>query len=189
MLRLLLALFLLSQPGAEGFYTGLFHFFTVPGELLVLLAFSLVISQHVTVAEQIWKAFALASLFGLAWAFGGWSAFNPDLPLLATAVVVGLYVASAVPLPLLILRIGSAVIGFLVGFVSLPDSGPRAAMAFTICGTIVGVNVFLAYVGGGLVALQKKVSWPWLPIGLRVAGSWVAAISVLLAALAFRAKA
>jgi hypothetical protein len=46
--------------------------------------------------------------------------------------------------------------------------------------------VILIVVAGGIEFISQKAGWAWLPIGVRVAGSWVAAISALLGALLFR---
>ena len=175
-------------PGIEGFYVGLVHPFTMPAELLALLGFSLLAGQHLPLAQKMWKAFALGNVVGLGLAVGAWITFDANLPLLVLTVVVGLYVASALSLPQIGARLGGAAIGFFVGAVSLADPGPLPAMAFTTLGALVGANMLFFFVAAGLLELQGKLKWPWLHIALRVAGSWIAAVSLLLAALTFRAK-
>lgn len=133
-------------------------------------------------------AFALGNVIGLGLAVGTWTTFEPNLPLFALAVVVGISVASAIALPLTVARPGSGAIGFFVGCVSLADPGPFAAMAFTTFGSLVGANLLFFCIAGGLVGLQEKVNWQWIPIAIRVAGSWIAAVSLLMAALTFHQK-
>ena len=176
------------MPGIEGFYVGLVHPFTVAAELLVLLGFSLLVGQHLSIRENMWKAFALGSIIGLGLAIGAWVTFEPVLPMLALSVISGLIVASAISLALPVAVLVSATIGFLMGQVSLSDHGPLAAMAFTTAGAVLGAHMLFFVLTAGLFMLKNKVKLSWIPIAFRVAGSWLSAISLLLAALAFHEK-
>ena len=53
-------------------------------------------------------------------------------------------------------------------------------------GAIVGSAVIVIVVAGLIEIVRQKTGWAWFPIAVRVAGSWLAAISVLLGALLFR---
>jgi hydrogenase/urease accessory protein HupE len=175
-------------PGVKGFYVGLLHPFSMAAELLVLLAFSLLVSQHRSIRENMWKSFALGSIVGLGLATGSWITFDANLPLLVLTVCVGLSVAGALSLPLPVALFASAAIGFLVGRVSLADPGPLAAVVFTTSGAFLGAHMLFFLVTAGLFKLKDKIYWPSMPVAFRVAGSWISAISILLAAVTFHEK-
>ena len=59
-------------------------------------------------------------------------------------------------------------------------------MMMSALGGIVGSAVIIIVVAGAIELVRQKAGWAWLPIGVRVAGSWIAAISVLLGALLYR---
>jgi RsiW-degrading membrane proteinase PrsW (M82 family) len=61
-------------------------------------------------------------------------------------------------------------------------------MASSAGGALVGACLLLILLAGGLQALQQKVTWGWLSIAVRIAGSWITAISLLLGALMLRGK-
>ena len=173
-----------------GIYVGLVHPFTMAAELLVLLGFSLLVVQHRPIGEKMWTAFALGKhCWAAGMAIGAWITFDANLPMLALTVIASLSVAGALSLPLPMAHFASAAIGFLVGYVSLADPGPLAAMAFTTSGALFGANILFFLVTAGLLGLKEKLKWPWIPIAFRVAGSWIAAVSLLLAALTFNERA
>ena len=86
-------------------------------------------------------------------------------------------------MPLLVLP--GLPIGFLVGVASVPDPGPLRATIITLAGTILGANLLLLYATGAVVYLRRAFDRLWLWIGLRVLGSWLAAIAALMLALSF----
>jgi hypothetical protein len=59
-------------------------------------------------------------------------------------------------------------------------------MVITALGGVLGSVVLLIVVAGIIELVHQKADMALLPIGVRVAGSWVAAISALLGALLFR---
>jgi hypothetical protein len=62
-------------------------------------------------------------------------------------------------------------------------------MFFSGLGAIAGSILIVIIAGGGIELVRVKTGWPWLAIAVRVAGSWIAAISVLLGALLVRNSA
>lgn len=177
-----------SIPGVAGFYWGLLHPFTLAPQLLALLAVGLAIQQRLPAGQELLASYAVASVAGICVAAGGWFGSNAEPLLLAMAIVIGLLVASALPLHRAILWLLGVLVGFPSGYVSLPDPGPVWAMASSAGGAIVGACLLLILLAGGLQALQQKVTWGWLSIAVRIAGSWITAISLLLGALMLRGK-
>ncbi len=56
-------------------------------------------------------------------------------------------------------------------------------MTLAALGALVGANVLLFYVAAVAGYLTEKLAREWIAIGLRVAGSWIAAISFIVLAL------
>ena len=166
--------------------TGLLHPLSLPGEMLTLVAFGLILGANPAAAKPAWQAFAVASTATLALASPGWIALDAEPLLLALALACGLAIALAGSLPQAAAQAAGVGTGFAAGLVSVPDPGTAAAMAVSGIGALFGANIILSYVGGGLIYLRGLVTWSWLPVALRVLGSWIAAVSLLLGALLLR---
>jgi hydrogenase/urease accessory protein HupE len=162
------------------------HPFTSGPQLLALLAMSLVIQQRLPQSEDVFHGFWVSCLAGAGAAALGLSGLNPDIPLTALAVVAGILAASAIRLPLLAVLLLGICCGLLSGYLAWPDPGARGDMMFTALGAILGAVLIVIVVAGATEAVWQVKKWPWLPIAVRIAGSWITAISVLLGALLFR---
>ena len=170
----------------EGFYWGMLHPFTAAPQLLLLLAFALFLQQRLPEAEDAFTGLWVGSILGGAVAALGLVGIAPDPPLIAVAVLLGLLVASAVKLRSVVLWIAGGGAGLLNGYVSWPEPGPFSDMLFSGLGALAGSILIVIVVGGGLEILRQKAGWPWLGIAVRIAGSWIVAVSVLLGALMLR---
>ena len=175
-------------PGIEGFYRGLAQPFTEPAQGLSLVAIGVLIGR--LGADWVLRAFSsiLAAAFtallltGLIW--GAPFLWLPNL-LLGAALVCGAVLA------LWRTPTGPAVIalavlaGLATGANGLPEAGD--GMFITSAGSLVGLAVVLAYAAGAAAWLKRKeADQPVLQIAIRVAGSWIAAIAILLLAFALR---
>ena len=175
-------------PGMEGFYIGLVHPLVEMVQGLAIVASGLLIGQQkIDTLEPSWLAFAAAFALGLgvAWLVG--PAAVPDSALFAAALLCGAGVALARRLPRIVSIVIAAGVGVAIGIRSMPDPGPWRALAFTICGSVAGVNLLLFYAIGAAYLVRGQDRRPWLQIGLRILGSWIVAASALMLALAARA--
>lgn len=172
-----------SGTGAAAFYEGALSVYVVPGLLLALIGFGLILGLQKLTAEHAWQAFALAGLAGLGAVYLGLDIADPELPLIVLAMVAGLFVASGLPLPLVAAVLGGATLGFLVGVITFPHPGTFGSMALTALGGLISANVLLFYVAAIVTYVVGKFKLEWVVIGLRVAGSWIAAISFIVLAL------
>lgn len=178
-----------SVPGLQGIYWGMLHPFTSGPQLLALFALALVIQQRLPDSEDVFHGFWVSCLAGAgAAALTPWG-LNVDVPLTLLAIVTGLLAASAVRLPLLVLLLLGISCGLPSGYLSWPEPGAKGDMMFTALGGIIGSVLIVIVVAGIIEAIWQAAKWTWLPIAVRVAGSWIAAISVLLGALLFRPMA
>lgn len=175
-----------SVPGLQGIYSGMLHPFTSGPQLLALFALALVIQQRLPDSEDAFHGFWFSCLVGAGAAAIGLSGHNPDAPLTVFAALAGILAASAIRMPFLILLLIGSVGGLLSGYVSWPDPGAPGDMMFTALGAIIGSVLVVIFVAGGVAVLWQTTRWPWLPIAVRVAGSWTTAIALLLGALLFR---
>lgn len=175
-----------SVPGIQGVYWGMLHPFTSGPQLLALFAMALVIQQRLPDSEDVFHSFWASCLVGAGTAAMLPGAFNPDVPLTVIAIVAGLLAASALRLPLVPLLLLGVICGLPSGYLCWPEPGAKGDMMFTALGGIIGSVVIVIVVAGGIEATWQATKWPWLPIAVRVAASWVTAIAVLLGALTFR---
>ena len=171
-------------PGIAGFYTGVLHPLSTPGQLLSLLSLGLMLGFR-------WPqwfgwaalAFAVSCLLGICL---GQLGFVPNWSELVLLVLAALAAALAALYPsgyFVAFLVFSSVCGFLIGVLSTPDPGPLNDTIITLAGSFVGANIVLIYASGGIGSLQERFTQQWMHVGLRVVAAWIAAISVLAALL------
>ncbi len=167
----------LMNSGFGPFYDGLVHPFVTPIDLLVLIALALLAGlRGPACGRSVLFALPTAWLAGMAVGIV-WTI--PAVPMwtnAAVAVLLGLLVATDRPWPPMVVAALAVVIGIVYGAANggeLADREVRAAAAFGIaCSLFVTVALLAAFV----VSLKPD----WTRLAVRVAGSWVAAIGLLL---------
>ena len=102
---------------------------------------------------------------------------------LASFVVFGALVAAAWRLPLIALLALALLFGVSHGYENGLAMAPETNMTLFISGVAVVGHVLVALVAGTTVMLLD--SKRWLHIAVRAAGSWVAAIGIMLVGLEF----
>ena len=167
----------LVNTGLGPFYDGVSHFALTPEDLLPALALALLAGQRGSRAGRL-------TLFALpfAWLVGGLAGLAlpmiSDAPALTTASFLalgGLVAAEA--------RLRSEwVMGLAVILGSLHGYLNGAAMAQAQLGTLglVGIVSTLFVVVALAAAMVIAIRVPWGRIAVRVAGSWIAAVGLLL---------
>lgn len=172
-----------TLEGVGSFYAGLLHPFLVAAHLLLLLGLGLLLARAGRTAAPSSLAAWLAGLLGgLGLAAAGLGPAGSTLPPLALAAAQGLLLAAALTPPRGLLGALAAAAGLALGLDSEP--GPAAAneRLLQLAGTGLGSSAFLVLVAGALVDRNG----PGLRIGIRVAGSWIAAAALMVLALALR---
>ena len=186
-LAILLALILSSGPamahapikGIGAFYNGMLHPLIVPAHLLLLISFGLLLGQHAPRLSRLgWAAFVLALWAALA---GGY-AMEATVALPAL-LLVALFAAAFVILDRPFAAPFAALIGIAaglgIGLDSMPETASGRQAWLGLIGSGIGAVLILSYVGGFVAALGR----PWHRIGIRVAGSWVAASALIVLTL------
>jgi urease accessory protein len=165
--------------GIGTFYNGVLHPVLVPAHLLLVVGLGLLLGQHAPrLSRDAWFAFVAA--FWIALATGHTlGAAVPQAALPALAFVAGLLVALELTFGVAIFMALSAAAGVGIGFDSTPDGGQHREMWLALAGTAIGGMLLLSYVGGFASCCVR----PWQRIGIRVAGSWIAASAGIVLAL------
>ena len=174
-----------AVPGIEGFYQGLVHPFVEIGEVLAVIVIGFIIGRHdKAVRGNAWPAYLGALILGM---LAGLLVPRPEQISLvpwALGLVGGVIVAIHRKLPHRLLYAIAITAGALAGLVATPDGGEWRDIAFTAAGGLTGLLLALFYAIAAAIWIDRHRRWPWLQIGLRILGSWIAAICVLMLALA-----
>jgi urease accessory protein len=167
--------------GMNEFYNGVIHPLLVPSHLLLILATGLFLGQRGPRENRLaLPAFFLASVAGLLLTGSVWAAVVAESLVLTGTLAIGLATAIGRTAPLPLYPAAGAFAGFFLGLDSTPDSLAGRERVLALAGTGVGLNLWLIYACGIADFFSRK---PWQRIGLRIAGSWLAASSLLVLAL------
>lgn len=160
------------------FYAGALHPLTSLEHVLAFIAFGLLGGQQGERAQPAVLIFAAALIAGAALARVSPALPAIDLVNIGSAVILGLLVAAAFRLPLAVLYAIAAIFGLTHGY-----SNGAAMMAplkpwLYLPGVGLSGLLVAAY---GFVILDwvARRNSTWMPIAVRVAGSWIAAIGIL----------
>lgn len=173
----------LVNSGLGPFYDGIAHLFVTPEDVLAVVALALLAGLGGTVYGR-----AVLFVLPAAWLAGALAGrLNPlsaGVPVVSAAVLIalGALVALALRLPLALLAGTALICGLLKGCcngTALPGAGSSGLAA---AGIGCGVFVIVALVAGQVAALEKE----WARIMVRVAGSWIGAIGLLMLGWAVR---
>jgi urease accessory protein len=174
-----------TVKGVGDLYAGLLHVVTGLEHVLPFVALSILAGQRglKSQAEAVLLVFPVALMVGAAAAL--WMPPVPGLAFfnVASAILLGGLVASAWPLPAVVFYGLVVLFGISHGFAN-GEAITESIKAYLF---ILGVGLAgLAIVAYGTLMvdflLKRKVGW--MTIAVRVAGSWIAAIGVLVLATA-----
>jgi hydrogenase/urease accessory protein HupE len=166
------------------FYGGILHPLTALEHALPILALGLLAGQQgERAARWLVLVFPLALLIG-----AGLAAVTPPVPsirfLNATSfVALGLLVAASWRLPLTLLIALGAVFGFSHGYENGRAMGPDTAVHLFVPGVALAGGLVTALVSAATIDLASRT---WARVGVRVLGSWIAAIGIMTVGLAWR---
>ena len=174
----------LVNTGLGPFYDGVSHFALTPEDLLPALAMALLAGQGGSRAGRL----ALFALPG-AWLLGGLAGITFPTISSATALTTvsflalgGLVAAEARLRPEWVAGL-ALVVGLLHGTLNGAAMSQAKLGALGLVGIVSTLFVVVALAAAMVVALRA----PWTRIAVRVAGSWIVAIGLLLLGWSFRA--
>jgi len=167
----------LVNSGLGPVYDGALHLLLSPGDLLGLLAFALLAGLRGARAGRM-TIVGMAS----AWLLAGLIGLNlsgvPDMQLLVVVSVIipGAMVAFDLDLPPAWVAVLAALYGALHGLLNGAALSATGAGATALAGILMTVLLTSLLVSAAVVPLKKA----WSRIVVRVLGSWVAAVGILM---------
>jgi len=174
----------LVNTGLGPFYDGISHLAMSPDDLLTALALALLAGLSGARAGRN-VLFLLPPVWLLGGLFGLRMAQEVSLPLFSVLsfLLTGALVALDRKLPLLLISILTCGFGFLHGFLNGSAMAARAGGGFlALFGISLAVFVLVTLVSALVVSLRKY----WARITVRVAGSWITAIGLLMLGWTYR---
>ena len=171
--------------GMGEFVSGFLHPLLTPLHLLVLLSLGLLLGQRLPLRLQFpLPAFAGSAAVGLVLAaMGAVAGVSPPI-LIAIGLCAGGLVAVAAPLPEWTRLVVCVAAGLTLGLDSGVDPGTSgAAMAKTLFATWLSLSLCVANVA---FYSSRLPPYKWVQTGIRVVGSWIVAIAILLLAFALK---
>jgi urease accessory protein len=174
----------LVTTGLGPVYDGITHLALSPDDLVAVLALAFLAGLNGAAAGR-WALFAVTAAW-LAGGIAGLLAGHPVVPAtvpIASLLILGVLTALDRRLSPAVVAAVAAALGLLHGWLNgtgIAESG-REAMGLAGIGATVFVIVAL------VAALVTSLGAAWMRIAVRVAGSWIAAIGLLMLGWALRA--
>jgi hydrogenase/urease accessory protein HupE len=169
--------------GIDSVYNGMLHPILVPAHILLISAFGLFLGQHgFSHSQPALLAFIVGSVCGLVTAWFD-SGFLLNLPLLIAAVVSALLVAINPGFNRALLALCAVLIGLGLGLDSAQETLTGRDKLASLFGSGIAMYFILLYPMALANHFNNK---NWQRIGIRIIGSWIAAIATLLAAFALK---
>jgi urease accessory protein len=170
--------------GAGDFFSGVLHPFTTPQHLLVLLGLGLIVGQHppLNFKASLAVFIPVSALALLLTTTGMVKMVYPPI-MISIALIAGVMVALEKSPPAFARGVVFAMAGLAIGLDSAVETGTAPAIAKTLLGTWVGLILAVADIAFYVSFFTK---YKWQKVGIRVAGSWITAASLMILAFAFR---
>jgi hydrogenase/urease accessory protein HupE len=168
----------LVSTGLGPLYDGISHVFLSPDDLLPVLAMALLAGLNGRMASRL-----ALFLLPLTWAVGGLAGLGARMPpspaalVALSALALGLLTAVDRRLPPVLVASLAVALGLLHGWINGAGiASPAERGALALVGIAATVFVLVALVAARVVSLSA----PYARIVVRVAGSWTAAIGLLM---------
>lgn len=169
------------NTGFGPFYDGLAHLFATPEDLLMVIAVTLLAGMR---GPRVGRTLVFA--LPAAWLIGAMAglimATHHEMPGVTAVLLIalGALVAADRKLSLAALSSLAVLLGLMQGYLNGAVLAPLGALAFG--GAVCSVFVVAALVAGQAASLRVE----WARVAARVAGSWIAAIGLLMLGWAVR---
>jgi hydrogenase/urease accessory protein HupE len=167
----------LVNTGLGPFYDGIVHVLATPEDLLLIMALTLLAGlRGAPYGRVVLGVLPVAWLAGAA--AGGMTGLAVDMPVLRAAllVTIGALVAADLRLPLVWVSALALICGMLHGYFNGAVLARARVGGVAVIGITSTVFVLVALLAGQVTAWRA----PWTRIVVRVAGSWLAAIGLLM---------
>lgn len=180
---------LLAHVSIEGWSdlgNGAIHPFFNPAQLLVIIGLALLIGRQVPFRAK-WPLIgaAISSAIGLALTLGTFSLPYPTPVITGIALCLGMLIALAWEVPEKLALLLAIIAGLALGLDSGRESGGLWPIGQSLLGTFASVNFLLLYLS---FASSNATGRPWAVTGIRILGSWLVAIALMVLAFALKGK-
>jgi urease accessory protein len=166
--------------GVGGFYGGLLHPLLVPAHVLALTSLGLLIGQQTPRQRAgLLGLFAASLIAGIMVIVAAFAVTSAGHAILAVTAAAGIAVAVARPVSMLVSGPLAMVAGAAIALDSVPQEISMLTTLVALIGTAIGAFLLTMLLADLTVYLKRD----WQRIGLRVAGSWIAASAILVLAL------
>lgn len=167
----------LVTSGLGPYYDGALHFLISPSDLLGLIAVGLLAGRQGAKAGRL-TVITLSVTWWLAGLVGLGLPNIPDLAAVGTVsfLIMGLLVAADVKLPPVGIAAIAAAYGLLHGLINGTALAAAGAELSTLNGIVLAVLCLAVLIAAAVVPLTA----PWARVAVRVAGSWIAAVGMLM---------
>jgi len=178
----------LVTTGLGPVYDGVGHFFLSPEDVLLAVGVALFAGlRGPSAGRSVLVALPLGWLAGgLAGLFSDWAAVDGQVPSAVSLLVAGVLIAADAALPRWAVTIVAGLLAAAHGFyngLAMREAGPVVAW-LQLAGIAAALFILAALFSALVVALRR----PAARIVVRVAGSWTAAIGLLLLGWAIRLR-
>lgn len=174
----------LTVEGAGEVGSGALHPLMTPAHALILLGLALLLSQRVPLdLKAPLRVLAPVSALALLLTLTEWAPQIYPPILIGIALCIAVLVALEAKPPPLIYQVICAVAAIGVGLDSAVGKGSPLVLAKTLTGTWISVNIAVAYLA---ICASHGANKPWARTAIRVIGSWIIAISLLVLAFSLR---
>jgi HupE / UreJ protein len=164
----------------DAFYGGLSNPLLVPAHVLALCSLGLLLGQQpISRRIGLLAAFAASLVVGITVVVAAFVVRDADFAVLVVAAAAGLAVAAAHRFTIVIAVPLTLVAGAAVALDSVPQEISMLRSFLALAGTAVASLLVVALLGT-FAALARQ---DWQRIGLRIAGSWIAASAIMVLAL------
>jgi urease accessory protein len=170
--------------GLGDFYNGLLHPLTTPSHVLILIALGLLAGRRrpPTLKAPMTVFLVVSAAALVAATIGGIKNLPPALPL-GVALAAGILLALDTNPPVLPFCALCGAGALVLGLDSAVESGSRTGMAKTLLGNWITLGVLVCDIA---LYVSMGGDAKWLKVALRVTGSWLIAISLLMLAFSLR---
>ena len=178
--------FAAGQDEYELFLEGAALPFHTPELALSLLSFSLLVGAwRVDGLPLAWPALIAGACIGMALAFAA-ASVDPTYALYALAILLGVLVVLAWDYDVRSMRLVAGAAGVAMAYGTVAAHGTDDLPIAALAGILAGLNFWIA-AGAALASLPARfIRAAWPALGLRVLGSWLVAITLIMLAFAIR---
>lgn len=175
-----------AVKGLGSLGNGALHPFVTPPHVLSIIALGLLFGQRIPFRlKKPMAALALGSAAGLLITPSGWPGSVPPALILGCALAIAGWTTLERTAPVAMLAAAGALAGFLIGLDSAPEAADPMRVSQSLIGTWLGINAAVGYLA---VCVSHSKGRPWARIAIRVAASWIIAITLLVLAFSLRQK-